>query len=326
MTSVNFENPSLSIIVPVYNAESTLDRCLSFLLNQSFKNLEVICVDDCSTDSSRDILMEYQTRYPSKILYLKTEERIGPGGARNLGISSSHGQYIGFVDSDDWPDSSLFAVIIQHMYQTKADIAVFGVKDEFETPANSKTRYKYYGFNTIEHSFALRLLTQINNNDSFISPMVCQKVYKRSFLERNSITFHASSYFEDDLFTFQCFLHEGKTILIPDVYYHYYQRPDSITHSFSKKHIDDLVILISDLKAYLMGTDLWEKGKQAYYSFCNKCIRSTINMLFIAESKVYIQKQYLSHLFTRIQSVYPVSDWINYVDIETIKRIFVRSN
>lgn len=326
MTSANFKSPSLSIIVPIYNAESTLDRCLSFLLNQSYKNLEVICVDDCSTDTSRNIIMEYQTKYPSKILCVKTEERLGPGGARNLGISSSHGQYIGFVDSDDWPDSSLFAVVMRHMLQKEADIAVFGVKDEFEAPANSKTRYKYYDFNIIEHHFALRLLTRINNNDSFISPMVCQKVYKRSFLERNNIVFHASSYFEDDLFTFQCFLHESKTILIPDVYYHYYQRPDSITHSFSKKHIDDLAMLISDLKAHLIRIDLWENNRQAYYSFCDKCIHSTINMLFIAEPKIHVQKQFLSYLFTRLQSVYPVSDWINYVDIKTIKRIFVRPN
>lgn len=326
MTSTNFEKPSLSIIVPVYNAESTLERCLSFLINQSYKDLEVICVDDCSTDLSHDILVEYQTRYPSIILYAKTEKRLGPGGARNLGISSSHGQYIGFVDSDDWTDSSLFTVVMQHINQTKADIAVFGVKDEFDAAENSKTRYRYCNFNTIEHSFALRLLTKINNNDSFISPMVCQKVYKRSFLEQNNITFHANSYYEDDLFTFQCFLHEGKTILVPDVYYHYYQRSDSITHSFSKKHIDDLAMLISELRSHLIRTNLWGNNEEVYYSFCNKCIRSTINMLFIAEPKIYIQKQYLSYLFTQLQSVYPVDDWINYVDIETIKKIFIRPN
>jgi len=324
MNSVNFEGPSLSIIVPVYNAETTLDRCLSFLLNQSYKNFEVICVDDCSVDSSSEILFKYQARYPSKILYVKTKERLGPGGARNCGISSSHGEYIGFVDSDDWPDSSLFNVVMQNILKTKADIAVFGVKDEFESPANSRIRYKYYDLNIIEHDFALRLLSQINNNNSFISPMVCQKIYKRSFLDLYNITFHTSSYFEDDLFTFQCFLHKSKIILVPGVYYHYYQRPDSITHSFSKKHIDDLSILISDLRSYLMDLELWENCKQIYYSFCNKCIRSTVNMLFTAEPKISIQKQYLSYLFKRLQSVYPATDLIDYVDIGTIKRIFIR--
>lgn len=323
MTSVQLNNPSLSIIVPVYNAESTLDRCLSFLLNQSYTNLEIICVDDCSVDASKNIILNYQTRYPSKIIYVKTEERLGPGGARNSGIASSHGQYIGFVDSDDWPDSVLFAVVMQHLIQTEADIAVFGVKDEFETPVNSKIRYKYFSFNTIENGFALRLLARVNNNDAFISPMVCQKIYKRSFLEQNNIMFHANSYFEDDLFTFQCFLYRCKTILVPDVYYHYYQRSDSITHSFSKKHIDDLATLISDLKSCLLRADLWASNSQVYYSFCNKCIRSAINMLFSSEPKVAAQKQYLAYLFMRLQPFYSASDWIKYVDIETIKRIFI---
>lgn len=312
----------LSVVVPICNVASTLDRCLLSLLNQSLKNIEIICVDDCSTDASKNILLSYQNKYPDKVIYAKTDLRSGPGGARNYGISLAHGRYIGFVDGDDWVDSSLYSVVIEQAVEQCADIAVFGVVDEFENPSSKRIRYEYCFPNLIDHTFALRLLTRTYNNDIFISPMVCQKVYRREFLQEKGLHFLANSYFEDDLFSFRCFLHESKIIIVPKVYYHYYQHPNSITHTFSKKHIDDLVQLTADLKSMLIHENMWETNQRDYYAFCSKCIRSSINALFIAESSIQIQKYYISYLATKLQTQISIDEWLNYMDIQAIKRLF----
>lgn len=318
----SYTDTILSVVVPIYNAESTLDRCLSSLLNQSLKNIEIICIDDCSSDSSKDILLTYQHKYPDKVIYAKTDERCGPGGARNYGISLARGRYIGFVDGDDWVDSSLYSIVIEQAVEQNADIAVFGVIDEFENPSSSKIRYEYSFPNSIDHIFALHLLTRTYNNDVFISPMVCQKVYRRKFLQAKGLRFLANSYFEDDFFSFCCFLFESKIVIVPKVYYHYYQRPNSITHTFSKKHVDDLVQLTADLKSVLINENIWKANQQDYYAFCNKCIRSAINALFIAEPNIQIQKKYILYLATELQAKISLDEWLDYMDIQAIKRLF----
>lgn len=315
--------PILSVIVPLYNADSTLERCLEYLLNQSLKDLEIICVDDCSTDSSPDIVKGYVFRYPNKMKYLKTESRCGPGNARNLGLSLAAGQYIGFVDSDDWVDSCLFSTVVDHALLSDADIAVFGVKDEFGDYLHSKTRYKYTQFNAFDNIFALKLLARTYSNDVYISPMVCQKIYKRGFLLDNNLHFAINCYAEDDLFTFSCFLHECKVITVPNVYYHYFQRGDSITHTFSKQHIDALIALMDEIRSEIISKNLWEKHCQDYYAFSIKCIRSAINALFSAEQRVSLQKQYVSYLMNQLQSHFTVDEWVQYLDIQIIKRFLL---
>ena len=313
--------PLLSIIVPVYNASRTLSRCLSYLLNQTYKNIEIICVNDCSTDSSEEIMEHWRQKYPQQIKCITTEKRLGPGGARNHGMTHVSGMYTAFVDSDDWIDSCLCSVVIQHLLKSGADIAIYGVKDEYESPLNSKLRYDYRYCNVIDNHFALNILSRNNGNDSYVSSMVCQKIFKRSFLQDNNLSFHATSYYEDDLFTFQCFTISCKIVMVPNVYYHYYQRPDSITHTFSKKHISDLTAMIEELKQNISDRGKWNDYADIYYAFCDKCIRSTISALFSAEPTVQVQKRYLVFLFTQLQTVLPLSEWIGYADIETIKRI-----
>lgn len=325
MTDTQFAHPDVSAIIPIYNAEATLERCLLSLINQSQKNLEIICVDDCSNDMSKEIVLAYQKKYPNQIKYLCTGVRQGPGGARNYGLAVASGLYIGFVDSDDWLDSSLYTIVFNAALEENADIAVFGVKNEYESFTPGNIRYQYRTENLIEHTYALQLLSRVYDNDVFISPMVCQKIYKHEFLTSQCLQFQKNSFFEDDLFSFQCFLHECTTIVVPGVFYHYYQRRNSITHSFSRKHIEDLVKLIVDLRAIIQEKGLWKTYKGEYYSFCNGRIRSTLNMLFSAEQRISIQKQYLTILFRELQANLPIDDWINYMDIGKIKQVLLDS-
>lgn len=314
----------VSIIVPVHNAETTISRCIDSLLNQSLKELEIILVNDNSTDETNSIITKYQHLYPTRIVLLqsnKPNELIGPGYARNLGIQVAQGGYIGFVDSDDWVDSNLYYSAYDAIIKADADIAIFGVKDEQINSISSQIRYKYT-YNIINDTFALHMLCRSQNNDSYISPMVCQKLYKKSYIMENNLYFNTNSFYEDDQFSFCCFLHNCKIVLIPDTYYHYYQNPNSITHTFSKKHIDTLVEAFINIRNYLQTTSTFNIYYGDFVAFIDKSISSTLNTLFCAEPNICVQKQYLKYFFKKMNENFSIEDWINYVDTKRIQHFF----
>lgn len=316
--------PKISIIVAAYNSEKTIIRCIESLINQSLKELEIILVDDNSTDSTYSIMKKYQQQYPSRIILLsinKSKVAYGPGEARNEGLKKAQGTYVGFVDSDDWVDSSLFAAAYQNAIKENADIAIFGVKDEFTNNLCSKIRYTYEQ-NTINHIYALNMLCRLNNNDRYISPMVCQKIYRKDFLTRNDICFEPNSFYEDDQFSFYCFLHDCKIVLVPEVYYHYYQNTGSITHTFSKKHIDTLIMAFINMRNYLQNNLLYQAYSDYYFSYMDKCLASTLNVLFSSEPTIKIQKKYLIYLFEQLNKYFSIEEIITYLDTKRIQRFF----
>jgi len=113
---------NVSIIVPVYNVEQYLARCLDSLVNQTMKEIEIICVDDCSLDRSIDILRQYEAAYPGKVRVIQSDVNRRQGGARNIGIRAAQGEYIGFVDSDDWVDIRMFQLLYDQAITTSSDI------------------------------------------------------------------------------------------------------------------------------------------------------------------------------------------------------------
>jgi len=113
---------AVSIIVPVFNAGKHLSQCLDSLVNQMNEGLEVICIDDCSTDNSWDVLVGYQQAYPGLVKLIKSKTNSGPGNARNLGIEAANGEYLFFVDADDWLPKGAISRLLAETLQTNADI------------------------------------------------------------------------------------------------------------------------------------------------------------------------------------------------------------
>ena len=114
--------PKVSIIVPVYNAQDTLAACLGNLVHQTLEEIELILVNDASTDRSLQILMDCEQTYPDKVILVNLEENRGPGGARNVGLQYASGEYIGFVDSDDIADISMYEKLYTTALQNDYDM------------------------------------------------------------------------------------------------------------------------------------------------------------------------------------------------------------
>jgi glycosyltransferase involved in cell wall biosynthesis len=307
-------NKKISIIIPVFNTQDYLKRCLESIINQSYKNHEIILINDGSTDNSKSIINKYCEKY-NNIKSIEISTNSGVGNARNIGIANSTGFFVGFVDSDDWIDVNMYSKMVKAMNKNDTDIAICGVRDEYDNFSSSQLRYNYDEENVIAGSYALNLLCRTHNTDNLLTPMVCSKLYKMSFILDNKLQFLYNSYYEDDVFTFATFSCVSKIAIVPNVFYHYYQRPTSITHTFSKKHIDDLINAFLIIKGGIP-----EKHNLHHISFFEKCAKSMLNILFESKLSVIEQKEYLKYFTQNIRKVYSNSDLIDYIDISRIKK------
>jgi glycosyltransferase involved in cell wall biosynthesis len=320
---INNNDILLTIIIPVLNAQDTLERCLQSIDNQSLKNLEAIFIDNASTDNSAKIIDSFCSNTCISTQHIRLSVNEGPGGARNIGMNAAKGKYITFLDSDDWVDSDLYISVVNQLENYNAEIAIYGVMNEYENTRCSETRYIYKHTNLISNRFALRLLCHAQSNNAFISPMVCQKMIKRDFIKHNCLLFIPNCFYEDDYFSFQCFFHECKCLLVSDGYYHYYQNPKSITHNFSLKHIDDLVDVFKYIYNDLMNSGRYNEYHHDFFSYFDKSIASLTGQLFATESSAVIQREYLNYLFKNLLDAFPIEYWINYLDIQRISRLLI---
>lgn len=196
----------LSVIVPVYNGEHHIKHCIDSIQNQSLKDIQIIVVDDGSTDQTAQIVQQY-TKKAENIQLIQQTENKGTGSARNLGIKYSKGEYVAFLDVDDWMDMDGYWEITASLDASGSDIGICNIYTEYENYRRSEIRYQYRHSNTITGKFALRLLCRVEAYDSYISPRVGNKVFRSDFLKQYSILFPTQSIWEDDMFTFLAFYH-----------------------------------------------------------------------------------------------------------------------
>ena len=311
------ENPLISIIIPMINSACTIGRCLQSLINQSYNNIQIIIVDDYSSDNSVSIAQKMTKNHYNSII-IETNGNNGAGGCRNIGLENASGKYIGFIDSDDWIDTMMYEKLIKIIERTNSEIAICGVLNEYDNPQLAQIRYKYDLENVIDGEFALKLLSRSVNQDISISPVVWNKIYLADFLFKKDLKFLVNSYNEDDAFIFCCFLHSHRIVLTPNTYYHYYQRENSNTHFFSKKHIIDLINSFASIKSYLIKYNLYEQNQSNYYSFFEKCLAFILNNLATHEKSKEIQIKYLQLLFSELNRIFDTQEYINHVGLQRI--------
>ena len=224
------ESALISIIVPVYNVEKWLDRCIQSLVDQTYQTLEIILIDDGSTDSSSIICDEWaQKDHRITVIH---QENAGLSVARNLGVDSAHGKYISFVDSDDWIDSRFIEILHQIMIESPCDLAECGV---FETFGDILEHSYEYTAEVNSKSEAM----QAHLEDTRYTCVVWNKMYRRDIIR--FMPFPNGRLHEDLFWTYQV-INQCETLAHTRVplYYHFH-RKESITGSqYSPARITDL--------------------------------------------------------------------------------------
>ena len=221
---------NISIIIPVYNTGPYLKKCIDSVLNQTLENIEIIIINDASTDNSLSIIKEYEKKDSRiKVVSLSENTMGGAGIPSNIGILQAKGEYIGFVDSDDWLELEMFEIlykdaIIHDSDYTFCDFMLFNEKTRKITPPNDKCHWD--NLSATDKSSLLK-----------ISPVPWRKLYKRSFLMDNNLRFPEGDFFyEDTPFHFMVTL-KAKRISFVDIslYYHRVSRAEQTMSGKGRK-------------------------------------------------------------------------------------------
>ena len=237
------EDIKVSVIVPVYNVAKYLAECLESLVNQTLEDIEIICVNDGSTDNSLEILEEYAEK-DSRVKVF-TIENSGISLARNFGIEQAKGGYIGFVDSDDYVNEYMFEKLYLACVQNDLDLAMCKISlfdDETGEVNNDLDYYNLKVFSNLDKEvFNSDDTTSFTNN---IVVNVYNKLYKKSLLEDNSIEFPANLIFEDEVFFIKTYL-TAKRISVVNEFLYYYRlnREGSITYLEKENNYVDMVYI-----------------------------------------------------------------------------------
>lgn len=245
----------VSVIVPVYNVEAYLEQCIHSILQQSYKNIELILVNDGSTDKSLEIIQKFQKNY-SEIVVVNQKNQ-GLSGARNSGINIAKGEYIIFVDSDDYIDKELVEDAVKRTEETNSDITVFGYKRVQEDGTLIKeVKLKE---NILSVNEALSQILSLK-----ISPMACNKLYKRALFLDNNIRYPLNKLHEDLGTTYKLIWHTKRVAILPKSYYNWVVRDGSITSNTTYRHVNDIYDLFYQQKYFLKENSIYRNFREYY--------------------------------------------------------------
>lgn len=220
-------NPKVSFIVPVYNTQEFLPRCLDSLLNQTCSETEIVVVNDGSPDGSAAIIGEY-ARKDSRVRVVEKSNG-GLSSARNAGMDVARGDIIDFVDSDDYVEPNLVEFLVDTFADEHPEIIVFGAECEPAELASKRIKQLLSPEARVFESFDPALLFSAN-----AQPYVWRAAYSRELIEREALRFAENVRFaEDVVFQFESYPLSAKTIVAPDKLYHYVMQEKSLTHVFN---------------------------------------------------------------------------------------------
>lgn len=258
----HLQNAKVSVIVPVYNVEPYLRKCLDSILAQTYQNLEIILVDDGSTDKSGTICDEYAGR--DDRIHVIHKENGGVSSARNAGLTAADGEYIGWVDADDWIEPDMYAYLLSCILRYGADIAICSRKEEY------RKRSVFRGWDEermLNKEEALGLLLENDVLQNFL----WDKLWRRDLYR--GIVFPEGRTFEDIAVMHRLFERAEGVICLPEAKYHYFQREGSIVNSVS---------LTNKINYYHASWMRYEEMRERWPQFCphleGQCVASMIGI------------------------------------------------
>ncbi|MDQ0253157.1 glycosyltransferase EpsH [Evansella vedderi] len=254
--------PKISIVVPIYNVDEYLSRCLDSLLSQTIEDIEVITINDGSTDNSLEILEQYAKK-DSRIIIIDKENG-GVSSARNAGLKIAVGDYIGFVDPDDWVNQEMYRSMYDIAMKDKADIVMCSYIREFGSHSKVKNfplpKKVIFQEEDVRFKLLRRLVGPIK--DEVAKPelldawgTVWSKLYRRELIMDNQVTFTDLSEIgtnEDSLFNVEVIYYAKSFVFINEHYYHYWRANDaSVTTGYKPALVDKYTNLYEKIEAFL---------------------------------------------------------------------------
>lgn len=289
----------VSVIVPIYNVEEYLERCIESLLHQTLKEIEVILVNDGSPDNSQAIIDKYTKEYPDKVIGL-VKENGGLSDARNYGIPYAKGEYIGFVDSDDYVDITMYEKLYNKAIETDSEIVTCGYYGIDE----NKENYRYF-----QKGNMIQYGKNLSDNPKLLytnAPYAWNKIYKKELFERTGIRFPKGLIYEDIATIYPLMMYANRISKVDEaLVYYILKREGAITATFSKN-------ILQMYKALARMNDLYiESGKFDEFKEVLGFINLKHTILRFRDFTLYndhkLQREMVKEGFHQLHTYFP--DW-----------------
>lgn len=215
----------VSIIVPAYNVSAYIERCVASILAQSYEQIQLIVVNDCSTDQTGAILAQMAAE-DARVLVVKPDKNVGLHAARSYGLQYATGDYIGFVDGDDWVAPEMYGALVCEIEETAADIVLCGAVKAFDIGQTGGAKVAFESREVIDEGILERYC-----NLEFGSGVIWNKLYRRELIMKyaTQVWERAIDSGADYLVGFGCFSEAKRIVLLPETYYYYLYREDSMS-------------------------------------------------------------------------------------------------
>lgn len=216
--------PKVSVIIPVYNVEQYLRQCLNSIINQTLKDIEILCINDCSTDNSLKVLNDFALK-DNRIKIVNLKQNQGVSNARNSGLDLAQGEYIYLIDSDDWLDDNYLETMVQKTEEVNSNILI-NANFVNEYPDKQKKLYSKFDFLKKDFEIIDSKIVQ-----RFFPPVIWTRLYKRAYIEQYKFRFpQVKCGAEDICFAYSCDLMQEKSYIFKGPYHHYFQHSSSAMH------------------------------------------------------------------------------------------------
>ncbi len=297
--------PKVSVIIPVYNAEKYLRECLDSVVNQTLRDIEIICVNDGSTDNSAAILQEY-TKADSRITIIGQENQ-GLSAARNCGMRCAHGKYIYFLDSDDYIEKEALEILVRLAEDHDADSVHFATRPFYESEELHRT-------NNLDGYFDMKDFSGIYSGPEYIrtarekyvyTAPVWMVLWRRALLSDNGFEFINGIIHEDEPFTFLADLASKRIVALPTVFHHYRIRSNSLktSHVTHKNAIGCFRGAMALLEHGLVKADDVESAVELRHAYVRLINDATVRYALLPpeeKAKVVFPKEIENELFMQI--------------------------
>lgn len=295
----------VSIIVPFHNVEKYISKCLTTLMYQTLEDIEIICVNDASTDASKEIVQNY-IEHDKRIILLNTEVLSGQSYARNIGLEVASGEYIGYVDSDDWCSLDMFEKLYTCAKENNTDITMCEAElyDDMEQLFHSND---YYSLKSFEHFKGIIFNANDAKDNILSNPAVLwNKIYKHDFLLENNIKFQEGYIYEDLPYSVETFLKAKRINIVFEKLYYYRQNRRFSTMKNSDKKVYDRIPMVELTWNILKQADFFQEKKPEIISWI---IDDIFHRYTLLEEKYYLDYYInMQEFFTRINETITEED------------------
>lgn len=309
----------VSIIIPFYNVELYIEKCIQSAINQTFKDIEIICVDDFSKDNSLKIVEKY-AKLDDRIKIIRHKENKRQGAARNTGLNVAKGQYVMFLDSDDWLEEDAIEYAYNQIHKNSNDFVYFAMNlyDE-DTKTSHPDFQRLEAFKGHFHNPKIKFSELKRPYMAFCES--CNRIYKKSFLDKYNIRYPEHLYYEDQPFIFKALLYANNVSILDRPIYNYRIRHNSTT--WKVKGFDDLLYVRKYILEKLNKSDAVDENFMNNYLI--SCMWSVVNC-FKRFSK--LDKKYEKHMYeglrdflTLLDKNYNLDNIKNYFDYKFVKKV-----